>query len=311
MILGLPKADVFLLAGFLGAGKTTLMKEILSWKEDLSGTLVIINEFGQVGIDGALLKGLGSEVVELASGCICCSLGPDLIRTLSETFKQFKPRRILIETSGLADPTAVRAILKDRDLREAMALKKVITVLDPRTWEVREVFGSVFYNQLREADLILLNKVDLLDPLKRPEILKEIHAEFPGCRVIPAVQGRMDPQTFWQETEIRGPALSSLMEPSQSVAAQEAGFVTFSFQESGLLDETCFRQFVADMPFELFRMKGSVAFENKNFFINHVGGRSDWIPGDQTGGTRLAFVGWGINPDAFRLKLKRCLIQSR
>ena len=76
------KASVVLLSGFLGAGKTTLLKSILSWESDLSDTVVVVNEFGEVGIDGALLKGAGTDVVELTSGCICCTLSADLIQSL-------------------------------------------------------------------------------------------------------------------------------------------------------------------------------------------------------------------------------------
>ena len=76
------KAVVILLAGFLGSGKTTLLKQILSWETDLSDTVVVVNEFGDVGIDGALLKNSGSEIVELTSGCICCTLTADLRQSL-------------------------------------------------------------------------------------------------------------------------------------------------------------------------------------------------------------------------------------
>jgi len=76
------KSRIILLSGFLGSGKTTLLKRILSWETDLSDTVVLVNEFGDVGIDGALLKESGSDVVELASGCICCTLSNDLRRSL-------------------------------------------------------------------------------------------------------------------------------------------------------------------------------------------------------------------------------------
>ena len=76
------KAELLLLAGFLGAGKTTLLKNILSWEAKLSETVVLVNEFGDIGIDGALLKDSGSDVIELTSGCICCTLSADLHQSL-------------------------------------------------------------------------------------------------------------------------------------------------------------------------------------------------------------------------------------
>ena len=78
------KARVVLLSGFLGAGKTTLLKRILSWETDLADTVVLVNEFGDVGIDGALLKQSGSDVIELTSGCICCTLSVDLTQSLTK-----------------------------------------------------------------------------------------------------------------------------------------------------------------------------------------------------------------------------------
>jgi G3E family GTPase len=103
------KADILLLAGFLGAGKTTLLKRILSWETDLSDTVVLVNEFGDIGIDGALLKDSGSDVIELTSGCICCTLSADLHQSLTRLWERFKPRRILIEASGVADPKSDRS----------------------------------------------------------------------------------------------------------------------------------------------------------------------------------------------------------
>ena len=106
-------ASVLLLSGFLGAGKTTLLKRILSWQRDLSNTVVLLNEFGDAGIDGALLEASGSGVVELTSGCICCTLSADLKQSLRDILDRFDPRRIFIESTGVADPTAIISALDD------------------------------------------------------------------------------------------------------------------------------------------------------------------------------------------------------
>ena len=82
------RAAVILISGFLGSGKTTLLKRILAWEDDLSGTVVLVNEFGEVGIDGSLLTESGSDVVELTSGCICCSLVADLRQSLLDIMQR-------------------------------------------------------------------------------------------------------------------------------------------------------------------------------------------------------------------------------
>ena len=167
------KAGLLLLSGFLGAGKTTLLKRIISWETDLSETAVLVNEFGDIGIDGSLLKNSGSEVIEITSGCICCTLSADLKQSLTKIWNQFKPRRILIESSGVADPSSLTSILNQRDVSQCMELQKIITVLDADFWEAREAFGPLFYNQLKEAHLILLNKIDLIEKSKVARFLKE------------------------------------------------------------------------------------------------------------------------------------------
>ena len=193
------KAAVIILAGFLGSGKTTLLKKILSWETDLSGTVVVVNEFGDVGIDGALLKDSGSDVVELTSGCICCTITADLRQSLVRIYSQFEPERILFEASGVADPTSIAKVLTESGLRDSMVLKKIITVLDGDFWEAREAFGPLFYNQLEMADLILLNKVDLLSPDQIPQFLREINQEIPDSQVVPTIHCQVDPQTFWED----------------------------------------------------------------------------------------------------------------
>ena len=142
------KTKVIVLAGFLGAGKTTLLKRILSWETDLSGTVVIVNEFGAVGIDGSLLTDAGSDVVELTSGCVCCSLQADLTLTLKKIRQQFNPSRIIIEATGVADPRAIVDVFQDAELQEYMAVDKIITVLDADFWEVRECLGTLFFSHV-------------------------------------------------------------------------------------------------------------------------------------------------------------------
>lgn len=195
-------AEVVLLSGFLGSGKTTLLKRILSWEDNLSETVVVVNEFGDVGVDGALLKDSGSDVVELTSGCICCTLQIDLKQTLIQIRARFDPRRILIEASGIADPATIASLIQEPDIKPHMDLNKIVTVLDAECWKAREAFGTVFYNQLRFADLILLNKIDLFDRDEIRLFLKEIHEAVPQSRVIPTLYCRVDPETIWAERSI-------------------------------------------------------------------------------------------------------------
>jgi len=321
------KALVFLLAGFLGSGKTTLLKRILSWETDLSDTVLLVNEFGDVGIDGDLLKNSGSDVIELISGCICCSLRNDLRQSLSNILKQYQPKRIFIEASGVADPTAIVSVLLESPLAEFIKLEKIVTVLDADFWEARENFGQLFYNQLEIANLILLNKVDLLDKISVPTYLKEIHDIFPHCQVVPTVRCCIDSEMFWSRTIPKGVVLKPMhlfheisMEDTswnredhndsdQPYAASLSShhFVTFSFEDSQIIDETHFNHFVDTLPLEVFRMKGPVQFLNRTEIVNFVGGKGEWSKWEGVPETRLAFIGWNINPSEILNNLERCI----
>ena len=315
------KTDVLLLSGFLGAGKTTLLKRILAWETDLADTVVLVNEFGEVGIDGALLEGAGSDVVELTSGCICCTLSNDLRQSLIRIRDEYTPRRIFIESSGVADPTAVLPVLNSSPLSETMRLDKVVTVLDADFWEARENFGRLFYNQLDTANLILLNKVDIVPDADIPRYLMEIHDAFPNSQVVPTVRCGIDPATFWTPASPKNVILKPIHlfdnitngahdhddYQEEQATAGATHFVTFSFQESRKLDEERFNQFVAALPPEVFRMKGPVRFTGRNVMVNHVGGKSETFPWPDDDETKLAFIGWDIVAEDILEKLRGCV----
>lgn len=330
------KTAIVLLSGFLGAGKTTLLKRILSWETRQSETVVIVNEFGKVGIDGALLEETGSDVVELASGCICCTLQIDLKQALMRIRERFNPRKILIEASGIADPTTIAAVLREPDFYEHLELKKVITVVDSECWKAREAFGTVFFNQLVRADLILLNKIDLLPRAEIRRFLKEIHETVPDCRVVPTHHCRVDPETIWAdsyrpESEIKladftdrngldpgapkgihsrpenGPEKNH---PHSATSTATQNYTAFSFQESRAMDENCFNRFIRDLPWELFRLKGPVRFQDRTVLINFVGGRCEREKWSGTPETRLTFIGWSVNREETIKRLENCLVRA-
>ena len=324
------KADILLLAGFLGAGKTTLLKRILSWETDLSGTVVLVNEFGEIGIDGALLQDSGSDVIELTSGCICCTLSADLHQSLTRIWNRFTPRRILVEASGVADPKSIATVLHDPQIGQHIKLKKIITVLDADIWAAREVFGPLFYSQLEMAHLILLNKIDLIGAEKIPQFLDEIHKSIPNSQVVPTIHCGIDPETLWTQSQPKMSGLKPIeffqpawlnaksgsqdphppCEAHENHPAKSVDFVTFSFRDARIFDEARFKNFIDQLPWELFRIKGTVCFADRLEMLNFVGGKSEWSSWKGEAETRLAFIGWKINADETLNKLKRCRVQT-
>jgi G3E family GTPase len=305
------KADIILLSGFLGSGKTTLLKRILGWENNLADTVVVVNEFGDVGIDGALLKSSGSDIVELTSGCICCTLTADLNRSMVKLWERFRPKRILIESSGVADPTSISKALDEPRLRANMTLNKIITVLDADFWEAREAFGPLFYNQLEMANLILLNKIDLLEKEKVPIFLSEIHAAIPDSQVVPTIRCSVDPETLWKAPKSKREVLKTMdyfKKQRKRHSVDAANYVTFAFETSRPLDENRFRVFMDELPFEVFRVKGPVRLSDRTVMLNFVGGKGEWLHWEPEARTQLALIGWNIAKEEILEQLRRCAV---
>lgn len=306
------KSEVFIISGFLGAGKTTLLKRILSWKHDLSGTVVLVNEFGDVGIDGTMLKSAGSDVVELTGGCVCCSLKTDLHLTLKCIAKQFSPEQLFIETTGVADPSMVIDVFVDPELKDQMKIAKVVTVLDIELWEARECFGPVFFKQLQQADLIMLNKIDMVEQHRIPFHLNEIHKSMPHAKVIPTMHCAIDPEIILDGRTL-GPKLANYTDLSHYQGDREPrngslNPVSFTFQTGDAIDEASFRTFTEKLPWALFRMKGPVRFRDRTILVNYAGGKNEWTRWNDGDETCLVFIGWNIEAKDILKDIEQCVV---
>jgi G3E family GTPase len=155
---------VTVLTGFLGAGKTTLLNHLLSQNHGYK-CAIIINEFGAISIDNQLVVGVDEEILELNNGCLCCRVRGDLINSLEGLIqKQKRFDYVLIETTGLADPSPLVHTFKASDLADKMRLDGIITVVDARHLEKELADGPEPTAQLAFADVVLLNKTDLVSP---------------------------------------------------------------------------------------------------------------------------------------------------
>jgi G3E family GTPase len=179
------KASVIILTGFLGSGKTTLLNRILT-AEHGRRVAVIVNEFGEVGIDHHLLLAASQEVVQMNNGCICCTVRGDLVRSFFQLLEhRDKFDTVVIETTGLAEPAPVaQSIYSDERVRREFTLAGVVTVVDAKYIAARLEESAEACEQIAFADLIVLNKTDL----STPEKLDETERQIAGLNKLAAIE---------------------------------------------------------------------------------------------------------------------------
>ena len=183
------KIPVTVLTGYLGAGKTTLLNRILTENHG-KRYAVIVNEFGEVGIDNDLVVGADEEVFEMNNGCICCTVRGDLIRIVEGLMKRRgKFDAIIIETTGLADPAPVaQTFFVDQDVQDKARLDAIVTVADAKWLAARLKDAPEAKNQIAFADVILINKTDLVTPADLIEVEARIRAINPYARLVRTVK---------------------------------------------------------------------------------------------------------------------------
>lgn len=185
-----------IITGFLGVGKTTAINALLANKPTNEKWAVLVNEFGQIGIDQAALENQieGVAVKELAGGCICCALGPALTTTLAMLLRRVKPDRLIIEPTGIGHPAGIIDTLQSEYFREVLDLRSVICLLDPRSIEQPEAIAQpTFQDQINLADVIVINKTDLADQKQIAKAEERCNALFPPKQaIIKSDQGRFE-----------------------------------------------------------------------------------------------------------------------
>ncbi|HJT38731.1 MAG TPA: cobalamin biosynthesis protein CobW [Sphingobium sp.] len=216
------KVPATVITGFLGAGKTTLIRHLI---ENAGGRrlALIINEFGDVGVDGALVKGCGDDacpdedIIELANGCICCTVADDFLPTMQRLLdRDTPPDHIIIETSGLALPKPLVKAFQWPDIRTRATVDGVIALIDADalaagrfahdeaalaaaraadpTLDHDSPIEELFEDQLACADLVLLNKTDLVEAATLATLEQDLSAEIrPGVRIVRTARGQIDP----------------------------------------------------------------------------------------------------------------------
>jgi G3E family GTPase len=312
------KAPVVILTGFLGSGKTTLLNRILT-ADHGRRVAVIINEFGQVGIDHHLLLASDQEVVQMNNGCVCCTVRGDLVRSFFQLMEhRDKFDTVVIETTGLAEPAPVaQSIYADERIRNEFTLAGVVTVVDAKYISLRLEESAEACEQIAFADLIVLNKTDLSTPENLDEVERRIgrlnklakierakHSEIDLARIFDI--GDMD---FSQKLEALGSDHPDHQDDHHSGHAHHShhhnhlqNIDTVCIEQPGDLDglkvSLWFRSVISEFGDKILRMKGilNLKGDNDRFQLQGVHWDFEGRPGRAWGVgedriNRLVFIG--------------------
>lgn len=321
------RVPVTVLTGFLGSGKTTLLNRILTENHGMR-IAVIENEFGEVGIDDALVLDAEEEIFEMNNGCICCTVRGDLIRILGALMRRReKFDHILIETTGLADPAPVaQTFFMDDEIAGQLRLDAIVTLVDAahvlqHLDEVKpEGVENEAVEQIAFADRIVLNKTDLADEATIAEVTDRIRAINSGVRVIPARHAELDLQ---EVLDVGAFDLERVLADDPSFLTEtehqhDTTVTSVGIDLPGELDEDRLNAWLGRLlrtkGVDLFRSKGILAiagapeqyvFQGVHMLLDGEFGR-DWREGEQRR-NRLVFIGRNLDREALERGFADCL----
>ena len=284
---------VTILSGFLGAGKTTLLNHLLQGDHGLR-LGVLVNDFGAINIDAALVEAVEDDVVALSNGCICCSIREDLLEAVLQLLgRPDPPDCLIIEASGVADPSAIAFTFSAPGIRETARLDAVVTVVDcARVFDpVPDDIQQLMVDQLKAAHIVLLNKSDLVDEEKQAEIEAWIQELVPRAALLRTTRGEVPAHLLLNTARASGP-----IHPSNAGKPQ---FKTWRFESLDPLPSLPYiNHLLQQLPAGIIRVKGIVYLRDmpdRQIVVHRVGKRIDVQPGmpweDNRPKTQLVAIG--------------------
>jgi G3E family GTPase len=284
---------VLLITGFLGAGKTTVVNHLLA---HAAGRRIaaVVNDFGAVNIDAELIAGASDGVVSLSNGCICCSLEGDLLRTLAALLRRDPPPEfIVIETSGVADPSDIVRNLMDPLIWREAPLETVLCVVDATTPPEKLNDDALLRSQLRAADVVALTKVDLVDAACSAHLREAIRALHPAAVVVDALHGEVPAALLFPIDVDRAPTPREVGPRRPAIDR----FETLSWTSEQLVSLPRLQHAIGRLAPKLVRAKGvfeTVEQPGRLMVFQLAGGRATLAPGGEPAAgvprTRIVFI---------------------
>ena len=320
---------VTVLTGFLGAGKTTLLNRILNGDHDLR-VAVLVNDFGSINIDADLVVGVEGDVISLANGCVCCSIRSDLVDAITQVLaRPEQPEYVVLEASGVADPAGIAVTFTDAGFRERIRLDSITCVVDAeQVFAVPEQLQLKLW-QIGCADMLILNKVDLVDRDQIAKIKTWLDEYFHRYRVIEAKRCDVPLEILLSAGRFDAAQLEPRLGDHDEHACHDPHcqqqhhnnhtrtFSTWSYETRQPLSLDVLREVAARLPANIYRCKGvvhSVESPSRRAVLQVVGKRVDislegkW--GDRPACTRIIAIGapGATAGETLREQFDRCLI---
>ena len=313
-----PRIPVTILTGFLGAGKTTLLNYILQQQHGYKFA-IIVNEIGEIGIDGQLVENAREEIVQMNNGCVCCTVRTDLIKSVQALIRRGGFDYLLIETTGIADPGPVaQTFLNIPQLQQYVQLDSIITVVDAEQIEKQMEDVETAREQIAMADFLLINKTDLVDEahLARIErLMGELNPHAQSFRTSQAqvnLKEVLDMAAFDVDRKLA--VDPKFLDELNHRHHHEIQSCAFTFEQPFSVDR--FEAFIANLSAnaQIFRSKGflSIAGNPRRALFHGVNNRFTlfwdrlWEKGE-TRTSQLVFIGKNLEADAIRHALVKCL----
>lgn len=273
------RTPVTVVTGYLGAGKTTLLLRIA---ERCGIRLAIVmNEFGRMAIDGRVLEGKSIRMIELAGGCVCCSLSGEFNAAVEELLEATRPEWIVVETTGAAEPAAL--VYDIQENMPSVRLDAIVTVVDADAMVRFPNLGHTGREQIELADMLILNKTDLVSEDGRSNVVERIRGMNPRAAIMESERCDVGVEALFG---IEHDAAA----PMQKHKTHKIAFDYFDYTADGVLDHDAFLAFLSSLPKEIYRAKGFVRTDKGSYLMNYVAGRHT-LEAFDCGRNELVFIG--------------------
>lgn len=313
---------VTVLTGFLGSGKTTLLQHILAGNHGLR-IAVLINDFGSLNIDADLVRARSSDVLELANGCVCCTLRDDLLSSVLDVAgRTNRPEHLIIEASGISDPLGIAETLHQPALADHICVDGIISVVDAEHYPRLDFHdGELALSQMALADIVLLNKIDLSDVDAIATLERDIRLIVPTARVLRTRFCDVPLEILIGQDSHRRPRPPANVDRRTAIrpiTAGKHGFSSFSWMTSDQISYAAFKHFVDGLPTGVIRAKGVLWLDiapNGQAIFQLVGKRSSIKIEDiqrKNHESRVVLIGHNVgagNRDLMA-ELESCAIQN-